>query len=297
MREYQRRPALVQAWAWLDLPIPQARICLEYSTADQERCAAMVAALNAEMGWHLEAHQQPTYVTALLQYLPVSPAETELRRVAITYHQDHGVVEALRNHASPEYETTWAQWYAQVLRILRYQGLGVPGDPLADTQDLAQTALEELIRALPTYRYASRLSTWAYIVISRSAQRYLRDHSAAKRNGRPESLDHWPELNLALGAADSPEAQSEARALNGLIDALLSSHDDQRLAEMFRMWMIEDQRLADIARRMHLSPARVSVMIEQICQLLRRDPEILAWAGDATPPGLERARGEDQAHT
>jgi RNA polymerase sigma factor (sigma-70 family) len=253
----------------------------------------MVAALNAELGWHLEAHQQQTYVTALLQYLPILPAEMELRRVVITYHQDHEVVEALRDHASPEYETTWAHWYAQVLRILRYQGFGAPDDPLADTQDLAQTALEELIRALPTYRYASRLSTWAYTVISRSALRCLRDHNAAKRNGKPESLDHRPELDIALGATDSPEAQSEARALNELIDALLSSHDDQRLAEMFHMWMIEDQRLADIARRMHLSPARVSVMIEQICQLLRRDPEILAWVGDTTPQGMERARGID----
>ncbi|MFL5804717.1 MAG: sigma-70 family RNA polymerase sigma factor [Roseiflexaceae bacterium] len=270
---------------------------MEHNTADQERCAAMVAALNAELGWHLEADQQRAYVAALLPYLPISPAEIEWRRVVIAYHQDHGLIEALRDQASPQYEAAWTQWCVQAIQILRYQGLGAPDDALADTQDLAQTALEELVRALPSYRYASRFSTWAYTVISRSAQRYLRDRKAAKRSGKHESLEWQHELELALGAADSPEAQSEAHALSGLIDALLTNHSDWRLAEMFRLWVIEDQRLADIARRMRLSPARVSVMMEQVCQLLRRDPAILAWIGDTALRGLERARGEDPAHT
>jgi RNA polymerase sigma factor (sigma-70 family) len=256
----------------------------------------MVAALNDELGWHLEVERQRAYVAALLQYLPTSPPEMELRRVVIAYHHDHGLIRALCDHASPQYEAVWTQWCTQVIRILRHQGLGAPGDALTDTQDLAQTALEELVRALPSYRYASRFSTWAYTVISRSAQRYLRDRYAAKRSSKSESLEWQHELELALGAADSPEAQSEARALSGLIAALLDSHGDRRMAEMFRLWAIEDQRLADIARRMRLSPARVSVMIEQICQLLRQDPAILAWLGDTPPRGLERARGEDSAH-
>lgn len=257
----------------------------------------MVAALNDELGWHLEADRQRAYTAALLLYLPISPAEMELRRMVIAYHQDHGLIEALRDHASPQYETAWTQWCAQVIQILRHLGFGAPGDALADTQDLAQTALEELVRALPSYRYASRFSTWAYTVISRSAQRYLRDRNAAKRSGKPESLEWQQDLEPAFGAADSPETQSEAHALSGLIHALLDSHGDRRMAEMFHMWVIEDQRLADIARHMRLSPARVSVMMEQICQLLRRDPAILAWIGDTAPHGLERARGEDPPHT
>src|SRR5215470_3270492 len=106
---------------------------------------------------------------------------------------------------------------------------GAPGDALADSQDLVQMALEELIRALPSFRYASRFSTWAYTVIIRSAQRYLRDCNAAKRNGKPESLDQQPEWDLAFGAADSPEAHAQARALSRLINTLLDQHGDWRL--------------------------------------------------------------------
>jgi RNA polymerase sigma factor (sigma-70 family) len=260
---------------------------LEHSTADQERCAAMVAALNAELGWHLEADRQQAYVAALLAYLLVPPAELKLRQMVIAYHLDHALVEALRDHASPQYEGTWAQRYAQVMRILQHQGLGAAGDVLADTQDLAQTALEELIRALPSFRYASRFSTWAYTVIIRSAQRYLRDRNAAKRSGKPESLDQQPEWNLAFGTADSPEALAQVRALSRLINMLLDRHGDWRLAEVFRLWAIEDQRVADIARCMRLSPARVSGLIEQVCQLLQHDPAILAWIGDTALAVME----------
>ncbi len=282
---------------WPHLPISQTRICLKQSTANYERCMAMVAALNAELGWHLEADQQHSYVFGLLPHLPVSPADPELRRMVITYHYDHALVEILRDQANAQYEAAWSQWSVQVIQIIQHQGFSTPGDAMADLPDLAQTALEELIRALPTFRYSSRFTTWAYAVISRRALRYLRDRNAAKRNGKAESLEMRHELDPALGTADSPEAQSEAQILSSLIYALLDRHGDPRMGKMFHLWAIEDQRLADIARHMHLSLARVSGLIDRMCHLLQQEPAILAWINDTAPPGLERANGDDSAPT
>jgi RNA polymerase sigma factor (sigma-70 family) len=269
---------------------------MKHSTANYERCMAMVAALNTELGWHLEADQQHSYVFGLLPHLPVSPADPELRRMVITYHYDHAVVEILRDQANPRYEAAWSQWSVKVIQIIQHQGFSTPGDAMADLPDLAQTALEELIRALPTFRYSSRFTTWAYAVISRRALRYLRDRNAAKRNGKAESLElrHEldPTLDPVLGAAESPEAQSEAQILSSLIYALLDKHGDPRMGKMFHMWAIEDQRLTEIAQHMGLSLPRVSGLIDQICHLLRQEPAILAWINDTAPPGLERTTSD-----
>jgi RNA polymerase sigma factor (sigma-70 family) len=269
---------------------------LERTTDDRERCVAMVAALSVELGWHLELDQQQTYVSALLQYLPITCSEAELRRLVVRYHQDHAIVQALRDQTNPEYAAAWAKWCGLALRILRRQGFG-SADLLSSDEDLAQVTLEELIRALPSFQYASRFSTWAYAVISRSAQRYLRDRKAAKRSGRTESLEQHEELDVAAPEAERPEALAEAHELAALVGAVLSTEEDQRLAEIFRRWASKDERLVDIARSVHLSPSRVSVLIEHICQLLQQSPAILAWLGGDASEDVEQAFGEEPGRT
>ena len=259
---------------------------MERSTNERERCAAMVAALNAELGWHLGADQQQTYVSALLQYLPDSASETELRRLAANYHQDHEIVHALQDRERPQHNAVWARWSEQALRILQRQGLW-SADALAEIEDLAQIALEELAHALPSFRYASRFSTWAYAVISRRAQRYLRERGAAKRSGPTESLDQREEWDELARDDEGPETQAEAGALAALIDSILAEQPDPRLALIFHLWASQDQRLVDIGRRVGLSPSRVSVLIEQTCRALRENPRVLAWLNDTAPDKIE----------
>jgi RNA polymerase sigma factor (sigma-70 family) len=261
---------------------------LERSTDDRERCTAMVAALSVELGWHLRLDQQETFISALLQYLPLSYSDVDLRLLTVRYHQDHATVEALRDQNSSTYAVVWKQWCDEALRILRHRRFG-SDDPLASEEDLAQIALEELLHALPSFQYASRFSTWAYSVISHSVQRYLRHHRAAKRSGQTESLDQREELAVLSAEAERPDTQAEFHELVALIDLVLSKQADQRLAEIFSLWAYEDQRLVDIARSVHLSPSRVSVLIGQACQILQQSPTILAWLGSNTPEDMQQS--------
>lgn len=282
---------------WSVLPSSQARVCLEYSTADREHCAAIVAALNAALEWQLTADRQHAYVVALLQCGALPLAESDLRRLVITFHQDHTLVDALRDRAHPQHDAVWAQWCSQALRILRHQGLGAPGDALTDIHDLAQVALEDLVRALPSFRYASRFSTWAYTVIAHSAQCYLRYLHAAKRSGPTESIDQHDTLDVAARETDQPEVHAEARVLAALIDAVLADQPDQRWRTIFQLWMYKDQRLADIARNVGISASRVSVLLDQIILLLRQHPKLMAWLNDDFVADQERASGEHAAQT
>lgn len=282
---------------WPVLPSSQARLCLEYSTADREHCATTIAALNAELEWQLTADHQRFYVAALLQCGAPPSVDSDLRRLAIRFHQEHTIVEALRDRAHPQHEAVWEQWCSQALRILRHQGLGVPGDALTDIHDLAQVALEGLVRALPSFRYASRFSTWAYTVISHSAQCHLRDLHAAKRSGPTASIDQPDALDVAAPEVDQPEAHAEARVLAALIDAVLADQPDQRWRTIFQLWMYEDQRLADIARNVGISASRVSVLLDQIILLLRQHPKLMAWLNDDFVADQERANGENAAQT
>jgi RNA polymerase sigma factor (sigma-70 family) len=262
---------------------------LEHSTADQERCAAMIAALNAELHWHLAADVQRSYMAALLQCGAQPPVDTDLRRLVITFHQEHALVEALRNRAHPQHEVVWGQWCTNALRILRSQGLGTPGDALSDIHDLAQVALEDLVRSLPTFRYASRLSTWAYTVISQSAQRYLRDLRAAKRSRPTESLSQPEALEVAAPATEQPDAHAEARVLNELIHTVLAGQPDPRWVTIFQLWMHHDQRLADIGKQIGVSGSRVSIQLDQIIEVLRQHPALLAWLNADLEGGQQRA--------
>jgi len=252
---------------------------LKQGATDRDHCAAMVAALSAELAWELQADQQQTYVSALLQHLPNAPLEAMPRRLVINYHEDHALIEALRDRANPRHEIVWEEAVGQVVRMVLHQGYGRAGEALASLEDLTQVALESLIRALPTFHYASRFSTWAYAVVGRSVMRYLRDLQAAKRHGHVESFAQHPELNEHPDdmEADQPEVVVEGRALAALIDAVLTEHAGERVARIFQLSVGEERRLAEIGREVHLSPSRVSVLSDQARNILRESAELQAW--------------------
>lgn len=250
----------------------------------------MVAALNAELEWQLAADRQQSYVAALLHCGALPSGAAEVRRLTIIFHQDHALVEALRDRAHPQHEATWAQWCIQALRILRHHGLGAPDEALGDLHDVAQVALEELVRALPSFRYASRFSTWAYTVISHSAQRYQRNIHAAKRSGPTESIERQAAQQVSARAAEQPEVQAEGRELATLIDAILADQPDSRWVTIFRLWAHEDKRLADIAKHLGMSASRVSVLLDQIVSVLCQHPAIQAWLNADLAADQARAR-------
>jgi RNA polymerase sigma factor (sigma-70 family) len=267
---------------------------LEHSTDALSRCAAILAALNLELGWHLDADQQRAYVATLAGHLTGTPSDATLRTLIEYFHADHELVRALRDSVDPQHDAAWAAWSLHAVRIAQRHAFGAADDPLADGDDLAQLALQELAHALPSYRYASRFSTWAYTVIARRVQRYVRDSRASKRAGRPTSLDDQRIASRLAIDAGIVEAPAEANALLDLILDVLSREADQRLARIFYLWVVEEKRLIQIGQRVHLSPGRISILIEQAYQILQRSPAILAWVDQSA---AELAAGDSIPHS
>jgi RNA polymerase sigma factor (sigma-70 family) len=241
------------------------------------RCAATVAALDAEFGWGLSESHRRDYCIALVDILPKNCSDMQLRNVVMCYHLDHRLVEALADRLHGQHDQHWQAWMGQVVAILRRAGLSWSDDAATSLEDLAQIARAQLAQAIPAYRYQSRFSTWAHQVIVQSVRRYLRDSRAQKRAGRPGSLDQPPASDVTIGDTEHPETIANARVLAAQVDSLLSLQPDKRLAEIFRLWAEADLRVEEIGRRMHLSSSQVRLLLSRIRDLLQHDPSIRAW--------------------
>jgi RNA polymerase sigma factor (sigma-70 family) len=244
------------------------------------RCQASIAALDEEQRWGLSTVELQAYSSDIVRFLPDSCSESQIRMVAVNYHRDHAFVQTLLEPNDEQHSATWAKWMSQVIRILHHAGLARSGNVMQSSEDLTQIALIALVQALPRFRYASRFSTWAYQVIVQSVQRYLRYQHAAKRAVHPDPLELSPAYDIPIREAEHPTSVTEARVLAELIERLLAAQPDRRLVRIFRLWAYDDARVEEIGRQVHLSPARVHVLINQIRHLLRANPDILAWAGE-----------------
>lgn len=241
--------------------------------------AALVAQLDAELGWGLGKAAQHAYTSAIAQFAGETLSEPALRRTIINYHSDHQLVEALANQSHHQHDRAWEVWMAGAAAIVRRHSFQWVHDSALDFEDLAQVARVGLLQALPEFRYASRFSTWAYSVVARSARNELRARQAKKRLAAIESFDQLAEQPaLAAGQALHPETTAQSTLLGELIERVLGEQRDRRMLPIFRLWAERDQRVADIGAAVGLSEARVRVLIGQIVALLQRDPRVRAWA-------------------
>jgi RNA polymerase sigma factor (sigma-70 family) len=229
--------------------------------------------MNEERGWGLNKEEISFYAKTLISHIPKNSSEIRLRSYISNFHQDHALVHLLmRNDA-----TAWSQLFQDIHHIIRGKLAFYSHEELS-LEDAIQLAAEEVFRSLESYSYASRLSTWIYSIVLHTIQGELRYSTAAKRAIRPASLDvPRSEIEDPIYEAEHPEQSAYDRALASLIDTILSAQNDKRLAIMFRLWAIEDMRLADVARHMHLSPGRVSALLSQALTILRSDPTLLEW--------------------
>lgn len=227
----------------------------EQELADlQLRCAAVVAALNVESGWGLNADEQRNYCAVLLPILPENCSDAELSAIVRRYHLDHVMVESLKDPGQEQHDSNWQAWTSQVLSILRRTVISLPDDVSVNIDELVQAVRGELARELPSFRYTSRFSTWSYSVIIRSTQRYLRDLRSQKRINVTEAV--------------------EQSSVVDLIDSILNAESDKRLAEVLWLWAFDDMRIEEIGRRMQISPSQVRLLLQRIQELLRLDPSI-----------------------
>lgn len=246
----------------------------------------MTHALNEELHWNLDLLALQRYLSNLSSYAPEGCPDALLRSMIVNYHLDHQLVAALRDQNHAQHDAAWTDWLQQVLAILHHNGLAWSDDVALDAEDLAQIARAALVHSLGSYRYASRLSTWAHQVVVQSVRRALRDSRAAKRAGRPESLDQLPSGDLPDKPIEHPETLASAAALSDQIATILNQHGGPRLVAIFQLWAINDLRPAQIGALVALHPSRVRTLLLEARRLLQQHPTIQSWQGDAQNCGF-----------
>lgn len=236
-----------------------------------------IAVCDERNTWGLGADARERYALALAPLLDGLDAEL-WETVATNYHLDHRAVAALRESDNPDHERAWVRWSLQVLGVLRRQGLDWSRDTAIDSEDLAQVARAELSRALGSYRYRSRFSSWAYSVVVRCAQRQMRAARAARRSAAPGSLDALEEGAAPADPRPRHEERAHGRLLAERVAAALAAHPDRRLAPIFQLWAVEERTSAEIGAIVRLHESRVRALLKQARELLRADPAIRGWA-------------------
>jgi RNA polymerase sigma factor (sigma-70 family) len=233
--------------------------------------------------WNLDSAACRRYAVAIAPFLSDDMAGDQIRDIIANYHAEHALVAALQDSASADHASAWRQWMRQVIAILRREGLAWSNDGAIDSDDLAQIARAELVRALPSYRYQSHFSAWANRVIVQIIRRHIRDSRRAKRAVRPDSLEQLLEIAPLPDPRSNAESAAQARQLYGLIMSILGEQPDRRLGHLFHLAVIEDRRAADIGALVHLQPARVRTLLQQTRRLLSKHPAIQAWLESGYP--------------
>lgn len=264
---------------------------MQISTSLPQRCASKLSILNEENTWLLSPSQQAAYIVAIVPFVAEACADTVLERIIRSYHADHHEVEILQTHHHPKHDMAWMSWREQIGPILNYAGVLRSTDRSTEQDDIIQLALVELARALPTYRFQSRLSSWAYMVVVQRTRRAIRDSQAQKRQAVLLPIDHPTALGVYAPSAIQPDVQIIMQALVETIQEILAAHGGERLARVFHLWAVDDQRLVDIGRRTRLSPARISLLLDEARQVLRLHEEIQRWHMSMDAPGTMEGSG------
>lgn len=250
-----------------------------------QHALAIITQLNAEEMWELSTETQREYVQCVVSYLSdaVVFSDALLRIMLRYYHTEHALVEALRDPGHPEHSEQWLKWTKQVLRILAAQLAGgyAAIESLISLEDLAQEAMHDLWRGLPSFRYQSRFYTWAYAVICHCLSRHYRALQTQKRNALIQIQSLEGMLSLIDTLPDRATLAPDEAALDGsfatLLRQVLARHPDDRLVPIFQLWAYEERTLRVIGEQLNLSTARVHTLLGQAIALLRNETAIRDW--------------------
>lgn len=228
-------------------------------------------------GWCYHEADLSRMTHLMLTYAPRPHHEAQLRTVIKNLWHDAHDVEALRSEDHHEHARVWADWMAHARAILRHNRLDWARDTAVDFDDLAQIAMLELSRSLPSYGYRSRFSTWAYQVITRGVQRHLRNLAAKKRAAVVDHRVDPLQLMQVIADCDHPEARICDQALHTLITESLVRVLGVRNAQVFTLWVCDDLSAEMIGHRIGLSTPRVHAILTQARQYLRGYEPVLRW--------------------
>ncbi|RRR66565.1 MAG: sigma-70 family RNA polymerase sigma factor [Candidatus Viridilinea halotolerans] len=248
--------------------------------SDMAACRQTIRMSAQQYGWQLDALTCERYVRVLTPLLAAALPE---RRplIVLHYHLDHRTVAALSDANHPAHHDTWLQWSQRALGVLRSAGVAWSYDRLLTIDDLAQLALGDLVQALPSYRYQSRLLSWAYSVIVRSAHRHLRAAHAQRRCGPSLPLDELTVPPSVVTRQAHHEEVAHARLLATHVERVLAAQSDPRLLTIFQLWAVEEYTSAEIGALVNLHESRVRALLTLARRVLRTDPTIKQWRASA----------------
>lgn len=242
-----------------------------------QRCTEVIAQLIHEEGWGLSAADVEDLVGFAYRYLQPSFTDTRIQKVIVNIRRDRATVEALYQHTDIQHQSEWMKWMGQVRAILHSKNLYWAHDSAVDLEDLTQIALLELARSLPTFRYQSRFSTWAYQVIVDGVRRHLRDMSARKRTGDIDPSIDPEKVEIAIGTHDLPETRVWACMFSEAVHSELVEALGKRNADIFSLWAFHDLSAEMIGQKFGLSIARVHALLKAAREYLRNRESIQSW--------------------
>jgi RNA polymerase sigma-70 factor (ECF subfamily) len=144
--------------------------------------------------------------------------------------------------------------------------------------DVVQTAMEALIRAMDSYREEGPIEAYADRITANIARSWIRKHH--RRNvldGFITVRANWPAL--PAGPAEQAQGRERLRRLMEIIEDLLPAH---RMA--FVLYYIDQKPVPEIARIEQASESAVRSRIlrarRRVFERARRDPVLAEWIAE-----------------
>jgi RNA polymerase sigma-70 factor (ECF subfamily) len=140
----------------------------------------------------------------------------------------------------------------------------------SDFDDLVQAASEQAVRALPSFRQQSELSTWTYKICYRTAMRHRRWSARWLRRFSLDAPDAEPR-DRSMDAFEQLEEAERVRRMRGALDRL-----SQKLRAVVVLRDLEELEIAEIAEIVGSGEATVRSRLRdgrrRLADLLRADP-------------------------
>lgn len=205
--------------------------------------------------------------------------------------QDQELRNVLLDNTHRDHNKAWHEITRTVRRILYSRGL-IPDYAVVSDEDIIQEALKELHRALPTYRGDSKLSTWAYAVVTQRARKYIDYLEAGIRDERRKIpiREHPDDEELPVlqswDMSDSNMVEEEAhyQVLLSLVHDILAAQTDTRIKHVF-MLHVQGHTLQSISEQISQQYQPTSIwqvrsMLDKARELLCQISAIQKWRED-----------------
>lgn len=270
------------------------------------QCQEAVDRLIEQWGLDLDAPEREHWIERTTYYVQRHTAYLDKRgrrtpqdlplKIAENYFRDGKVVETLAGPLTTEYDALWAKWIQRVQRWTIRAGFRQvrpgPHGPQEELSfsggDLDLDCMVATKRALPSFNFASRFTTWLYSIFLHQASNWRdRGRSREPPPGKSPSLDEplrgQQDGGLTRGhliPADTPSPEEESRhqlllqAVERAVHELVEAGGTWPAAVYAWREHAKGVPQVEIARQLGRSAPTISRYVRAVREALRRSPEV-----------------------